>query len=145
MAEPALSPTLHVRRLLSATPQEVFEAWIDPEGVRTWMCPEATTLAEVRLDVRVGGQFCIVMRGESGDLVHTGEYREIQPPRKLVFTWRSAGTHEKETLVTVELYPRGNKTELVLTHAWLPDETAIEKHAHGWRSIVEKLAAHLSR
>ncbi len=138
-------PILCVRRLLPATPQEVFEAWTDPASMYEWMCPESIILAEVQLDVQLGGRFRIVMHSEKGDLVHSGEYREIRPPSKLVFTWRSLGTHEKETLVSVELYPRGDETELVLTHEWLPDEVALENHTQGWRSIMERLHAHLSR
>jgi uncharacterized protein YndB with AHSA1/START domain len=123
----------------------VFDAWIDPESVKIWMCPSTLTAATVELDARVGGSFCIVMRDERGDFTHTGEYREIRPPQRLVFTWRSNATHNEETLVTVELFPRGDETELVLTHERLPDEPAVVSHTQGWQGILEKLAMHLGR
>ena len=145
MTTPTPHPILCLRRILPATPQEVFDAWTDPESLGEWLCPGAMVLAEVRLDVRVGGQFSFVMKGANGDLLHTGEYREIQSPRKLVFTWRSAGTYGKDTLVTVEFHPHEGETELVLTHEWLPDETAAESHTQGWRSVVDKLHTYLSR
>ena len=135
---------IHLQRLLPASPQEVFDAWLDPESLRQWFCPGTVSLASVDLDVRVGGHFRIVMRDDNKDLVHTGTYREIAPPRRLVFTWRSSGTYDQETLVTVELHARGEMTELELTHTLFPDRTTASNHEHGWQSIVEKFACHLS-
>ncbi len=143
--DPRRRPAVHIRRLLPATPQEVFDAWTNPDDMREWMCPGSTSLVSVQLEVRIGGRFRIVMHDETGDIVHTGEYREIQPPERLVFTWRSQGTHNTDTLVTVELHPQGEETELVLTHELLPDTVAAGNHEHGWRSVVEKLARHLGR
>jgi uncharacterized protein YndB with AHSA1/START domain len=134
---------IRLQRLLPASPQEVFNAWIDPESLRQWFCPETQSLTSVELDVQVGGHFRIVMRDETKDFVHTGTYREIDPPQRLVFTWRSSGTYDQETLVTVELHAQGKMTALELTHALLPDGDAVEKHERGWQSILEKLARHL--
>jgi len=136
---------LRLRRLLPATPQEVFDAWTDADDMREWMCPDTTSLVSVQLEVRIGGRFRIVMRDDTSDIVHTGEYREIRPPERLVFTWCSRGTQNTNTLVTVELHPHGKETELVLTHELLPDAEAARSHGDGWRSIVEKLARHLGR
>lgn len=144
MVESQQSPVLRLRRLLAATPQEVFDAWIDPVGMKEWMCPEGTSVTELQLEPYVGGRFRIVMRGEHGETEHTGEYREVQPPRKLVFTWCSPGTYGQETLVTIELIPHGTKTELVLTHEWLPDAAVLERHAHGWQSVLKNLDAYLT-
>jgi len=111
------SPLRIVRRL-PAPPEDVFDAWIDPESLRIWMCPRETRVAAV--DARVGGRFRIVMRGAQGDV---------------------AG---RESLVTIELRADGTGTELTLTHAELPDEEARRRHETGWTSIVEKLAAHFT-
>lgn len=137
-------PMLRLRRLLSATLQEVFEAWLDPESLREWMCPGALTVADVQIDARVGGLFRIVMRGQAGEFMHTGEYREIRPPERLVFTWRSQATHWKDSLVTVELSAQGENTELTLSHELLPDEEATRQHTQGWQSIGDKLALYFS-
>jgi uncharacterized protein YndB with AHSA1/START domain len=135
--------TVRLQRLLPATPQDVFAAWTDPDSIKEWMCPDMTIVAEAQLDVRVGGRFRIVMRAAHHDIVHTGEYREIRPPERLVFTWRSIGTLDEETLVTVELHPHGEDTELVLIHERLPNESVRIAHSRGWQSIIEKLAAYL--
>ncbi len=137
-----LQLTLH--HLFSVTPQEVFDAWLDPESLREWMCPGALTVGDVQVDARVGGAFRLVMRGQAGELVHTGEYREICPPERLKFTWRSQATRWQDSLVTIALFAQGKKTELILTHELLQDEEAIRGHRQGWQGIVEKLERYLS-
>jgi uncharacterized protein YndB with AHSA1/START domain len=137
-------PRIYLRRLLPATPQEVFAAWLDPESLREWMCPGALSVGDVQIDARVGGAFRILMRGQSGEWLHTGEYREIRPPERLVFTWRSHATRWKDSLVTVELSAQGEDTELTLTHELLPDEEVIRQHTQGWQGIVDKLASYFS-
>ena len=142
---PAQLPVIRISKLLPATPEEVFAAWTDPASLKEWMCPEPMTIAAVTLDLRVGGKFQLVMRGENSDIVHVGEYREIRPPERLVFTWQSAATLQRETLVTIELFPKGKQTELVLVHEMLPDEHSVEQHNHGWQGIVEKLDRFLGK
>lgn len=133
---------VRIRRLLPATPEEVFEAWTDAESLRQWLCPGTTTVETAELDVRVGGKFSIVLHTVNGLYAHTGEYREIRRPERLVFTWRSNFTHDEETLVTVELFPQGEETEMLLTHELLLDEDQ-PRHATGWQSVEEKLEDHL--
>jgi uncharacterized protein YndB with AHSA1/START domain len=135
--------TLVVRKLLPATRDEVFAAWTDAESLRQWMCAGDATEARATLDVRVGGTFRIDMIAGSAVYEHTGEYLEVDPPRRLVFTWVSRGTNHRRTVVTVELHEDGDETELVLTHEGLPSAEAARKHHAGWSSIVEKLAAEL--
>ena len=77
-------------RVLPAAPADVFAAWGDPESLRVWMCPaEGIEHASAEVDFRVGGAFTIVMHGEGQDYRQTGEYLEIDAPRRLVFTWIS--------------------------------------------------------
>lgn len=134
------TPVVRIRRLLPASPEQVFQAWTDEESLRQWMSPYGE--ARATIDLRVGGCFRIVMLGEGVELEHTGEYREIVPPRRLVFTWRSEFTDRQATVVTVVLRPEGDQTELVLTHELLPDEEA-GPHEFGWGKIVDNLQAHL--
>lgn len=143
--EPDRQSMLKITRILNAPRQEIFEAWLDPESVKQWMCPEDACGAVAELDVRVGGTFRVEMQCEDGSHINTGVYREIKAPEKLVFTWVSADTHERETLVTVELFEHRDKTELVLTQVQLPDEEAVRRHTHGWTKIMEHLATFIDR
>jgi uncharacterized protein YndB with AHSA1/START domain len=131
---------LVVRKQLSASPAEVFAAWIDPESVAEWMSPsgEAT---DAKLDPRVGGSYRLVMRMDGKEFEHRGEYRVVDPPSKLVFTWRSPGTDFKDTLVTVEIKPRGTGSEIVLTHEGFTKQEAVDGHTKGWTAIMERLEA----
>jgi uncharacterized protein YndB with AHSA1/START domain len=133
-----------IDRVLPGSPEEVYAAWTTPETLRLFMCPGDMTAPVVEADVRVGGRFRIVMRGER-DVEHRGEYRVLEPGRRLVFTWASAETGWAPTLVTVELSPHEDGTRLVLVHEGLPTDEARGRHRRGWSSIAEKLAHHVRR
>lgn len=135
---------IEIRRLLPAPVAEVFSWWTQAERLREWMSPVGTVDAEV--DLRIGGALRIVMR--SGDTVieHIGKYIEIEPPRRLVFTWASPFTGDEPSLVTVELEPdvtEGTEaTRLHLVHALLP-EPAATSHRDGWGTMLDRLAGML--
>ncbi len=135
--------SVRVRRLLPATAEEVFDAWADAGSLKFWLCPGATTVPSAEVDFQVGGSFRIVMSDGEREYVHTGRYREIRRPERLVFTWSSPATGDRSTLVTVTLQARGAQTELVLVHEGLLDERAVEDHEAGWSSIIEKLDSQL--
>ena len=137
--------TLVIRKVIPASREEVFAAWTDPESIKDWMCPGEIVRAEAQLDVRVGGAFRVLMKGGAQDFDHTGLYQIIEPPSKLAFTWISAGTNHQSTLVTVELFERGEATELVLTHENLPTADAKKRHEGGWSSIADKLADYFAK
>lgn len=132
---------LVLRRQISASPAEVFEAWTDAEGMRQWMRPGPTTDARITLDVRKGGSFRIDMIGGADVFEHRGEYLEVDPPRRLQFTWISKGTRETPSVVTLDFAPSEGGTALVLTHERLPDAQAATGHEKGWSDIVDHLAA----
>ena len=135
-----MAEKLVVRKTIAAPPREIFEAWTDADGMRSWMCPGDAVEARARLDVRVGGSFRIVMKSPTREYEHTGTYRIVDPPRKLVFTWISEATGGKTSLVTVEFQERGTGTEVVLTHEELPDPTAVKSHRGGWGTILDRLS-----
>lgn len=137
---PERRPEVRLQKELAATPEEVFDAWTDPESLRRWMCPGDGIVAHLEAEVRVGGRFRIVMRFDEEEFEHTGQYREVSRPRRLVFTWVSRATREQESLVTVELTPAGDRTLLRLTHELLPDAEAAGKHRDGWGSILERFS-----
>ena len=77
---------LVIRKLIPASREEVFAAWTEAESVAQWMCPGQVITVPAQLDVRVGGSFRILMKSETEDVEHTGEYQVVDPPSKLVFT-----------------------------------------------------------
>ena len=127
-----------VRRTIAASAEDIFDAWLDPEALAAWMRPGTIRSTVARVDARVGGRYEIVMQGESGALPHRGEYRVIDRPKRLVFTWQSDHTGPNETLVTVDFLKTAKGTEVVVTHEQLP-EAARDAHRRGWTSGLEHL------
>ena len=142
MTAPDGGEVLVVRRVLPAPRERVFAAWLDPESLAQWMRPDTVAATVVEVDPRVGGRFRIAMQRGDGEVEHRGEYLTIDPPRRLEFTWISAYTDTRPTVVTVELLEREGGTELVLTHRRLP-VSRVDAHRQGWTDIVRNLGAYL--
>jgi uncharacterized protein YndB with AHSA1/START domain len=135
---------IRVERMFRAPAQEVFAAWTSPEMLRRWYGPGEdwdTPLAQ--LDLRVGGRLRVAMRAPDGEVVGgEGEYREIDPPRRLVFTWTwdrpEAG--EGAQLVEVDFTDnRDGTTTVVLTNRGLRDAESRESHRDGWDASFDIL------
>ena len=145
MAHAKRAPIVQERTL--AVPVEaVFAAWSDPDSLAVWMCPsDGMQPASVELDFRPGGRFQIVMHGDR-DYAHHGEYLEIDPPSRLVFTWHSefVPAGEEKTRVTVEIAAAGpGRAHLRIIHDELPDTDTYDGHVAGWGRIADELARHL--
>jgi uncharacterized protein YndB with AHSA1/START domain len=132
------SASVVVRRTIAASAEELFDAWLDPEALAIWMRPGTVHRTTATVDARVGGRYEIVMEVDERTIPHTGEYRLIDRPRKLVFTWLSPHTDRRDTLVTVEFLPLAQQTEIVITHELLP-ESEREGHRRGWTGALDKL------
>ena len=134
--------SLRLTRTMQADPATVFRAWTEPEQLHQWSCPEGASITDVRVDLRVGGRYRIRMRGAEGQ-AHTavGVYREIERPRRLVYTWdwEEADQAMGETLITVEFVSRGHGTEVTLTHERFPGAEAKTSHEQGWTSCLDRL------
>lgn len=148
--------TLVVKRLLNATPERVFEAWTSPEHIKQWMRPEpGMKVRSARMDLRVGGKFRIQMQMPDGEFfTAVGEFEEVKAPERLVYTWdweKDGGGDEfgevegRTTLITVEFFPRGEQTEIVLTHTRFAEVERRDSHAGGWDRIVESFAKALEK
>jgi uncharacterized protein YndB with AHSA1/START domain len=129
----SLSSTMNrlvMTRRVAATRESVFRAWTDPEQLQRWFFvrdPETTSHAEI--DLRVGGRYQMRLCAPHGEVTYAvgGMYHEIDPPAKLVFSWRweVPPVDTEDTLVTVELHDVDDAlTEVVVIHERSPDQTA---------------------
>ena len=135
---------LTIRRSFAAPRALVFSAWTEPQHLAQWSCPRGFTFTENRGDLRVGGTFSATMRAPEGSYHRLrGEYREIVPPERLVFThcWVDEhGNTGPQTLVTVTLTERNGRTEMNFHQGVFESVAARDGHAQGWTSCFERLA-----
>jgi uncharacterized protein YndB with AHSA1/START domain len=133
--------TVQIRRRVRASTEEVFDLWTKPDFMARWMSPYPGAVdCKASCDLRPGGAFSLVMTSAESNREVTGTYVQIDRPRKLVFTWIGPLTNHVNTLVTVELTPHGDETDLVLTHERLPTSAIVEGHTRGWGHILDHLA-----
>jgi uncharacterized protein YndB with AHSA1/START domain len=134
-----MSTELRLTRTLDHPVERVWSALTDADALADWLWPRRfATRAEV--DLRVGGGYRF--DGTASGMAVTGEYVAVDAPRRLVFTWRWDGETD-ETLVTIELVPTADGTELTLTHERFADDAARDDHATGWNDCLDRLPAHL--
>ena len=97
----------------------------------------------------MGGKFrWDVINCEGKEVTIQGEYREIVPDKKIVFTWKHCDDELWEnriSIVTVEISDRNGGTDLRLKHEQLPDEESRDGHNRGWNSVLDRLEKFVSR
>ena len=142
----AAPPVVQVRRTFRAPRQRVFDAWTKAEEIKAWHAPGPLTVSLAEIDLRPGGKYRIHMVEPDGkEHRASGVYREVDPPKKVVYTWGWDGDHPvKDSTVTLEFFERGDATEVVLTHAGITAAKARTSHESGWPSIMDKLEARYS-
>jgi uncharacterized protein YndB with AHSA1/START domain len=129
-----------VRREIAAPADVLFDAWLDAQSLGSWLRPSGIRETRAETDPRVGGTFRIVMVDDESSLEHTGTYREIDRPRRLVFTWSSPATRFRDSIVTVTFQPSSNNTTVIEIHQLgLPDEEARAGHHAGWSDALREL------
>ena len=136
-------PSLTIRRRVEAPPERVFAAWTDPAQIARWWGPRDSCITRhAESDPRVGGRWRIVFTCDGTEEEHDvrGEYREVVPNERLVFTWAWRTAPERESVVTVALRPDGGATVLTLTHEQFADEGARDRHSNGWNGTLDRLA-----
>jgi len=137
---------LRLERTFAATPEEVFDAWTNPEVLtRWWAAQPSWTSPGCEVDLRVGGRYALRMRDDEGRVYAVGgEYREVNRPRRLVYTWCWEGTDGPHpghvSLVTVEFRAGAAGTTVVLEHDELASEESRAGHESGWTGALENLA-----
>ena len=123
---------------IAASPQTVWELLVDPDEAIRWMGQKAT------FDLRPGGEYRVEV---IPDNVASGEFVEIDPPHRLVYTWgwESSRTASPvapgSTTIEFELTADGDGTLLRFSHRGLPSADAATSHGHGWDHYLERLAA----
>jgi uncharacterized protein YndB with AHSA1/START domain len=140
----AQSINLVVRRTIRASAQRLFDAWTRPEQLLKWWGPAHVECAGAEVDLRVGGQYRIGNRLPDGQVLWiAGEFEEVAPPRRLVYTWRLGPRAGDPERVTVRFEPREGGTEVIVVHERLLDQSVRDQHERGWIGCLDGLEAYL--
>ncbi len=139
--------TLQLRRELPAPRPVVFRACIEPEKLACWWGPRGFTTPEIDLDLRVGGGYRFGMQPPDGELFHlSGEFLAIEPPARLVYTfrWEEPDPDDRETVVDLSFRDLGDTTDLALVQSGFATEGRHALHDAGWTDGFDRLYELLS-
>jgi uncharacterized protein YndB with AHSA1/START domain len=137
MAKTAEKVSLEREIAIAASPETVWEFLVDPDKATPWMGQACS------FDARPGGEYrCDVIPGHTA----RGEFVELDPPNRLVFTWGWEPGEDGPnpvppgtSTIEIELTPDGDGAKLRFTHRDLPSNEAAESHGHGWDHYLERL------
>ena len=154
---PSSQDAVVIERYFDAPVDLIWKMWTQPEHFKKWYGPKGFTVPVAEMDVRVGGKRLICMASPDGSMRMwtTGEYLEIIPHQRLVYTDSPADEngsvvspaamgmpegYPATTEVTVLLENLDGRTKMVMTHAGIPADSG---GAGGWAQAFDKLADHL--
>jgi len=146
-----------IERTFDAPVDLVWQMCTQPEHFKKWYGPQGFTVPVANMDMRVGGKRLICMASPDGSMKMwtTGEYTEIVPNERLVYTESPADEngnvvspaamgmpegYPATTEVTVLLEDLGRRTKMVMTHAGIPASSGA---GGGWNQAFDKLADHI--
>jgi uncharacterized protein YndB with AHSA1/START domain len=149
-----------IERTFDEPVEVIWQMWTDPAHVQAWYGPHGASIPEIAMDVRVGGQRRLLMEVTTPNgpmqMWFTGEYREVDEPRRLVFTEAMSPAAPPDasavgddpphaapiTEVIVELDDLDGRTRMVMTHVGVPADSP---GAVGWTMAFDKMATHAAR
>jgi uncharacterized protein YndB with AHSA1/START domain len=139
-----------VRRQLAASPEKVFAAFASAGVVAQWLTPAPDVkLTVLELEFREGGRYRFAYETPDGQrMVVGGQYRSIQAPTRLVFSWliEPPDVHAGiESQVTVSIAASAAGCELVILHERFGRADANARHAEGWAGALEQLQRLLTK
>ena len=125
---------------IAAPPERVFRAIASDEIIKWWVRPGIFDTRDWTGDVRSGGRWQAAGLSRGQPYVQKGEFLEVEPPRRLVHTWDSAGKPGSPSTVTYALERIESGTRLTLRHAGFASRDMCHAFALGWETSLERLA-----
>jgi uncharacterized protein YndB with AHSA1/START domain len=133
---------LEMERDLPAPRPVVFAALSNPNELVKWWGPEGFTIPSLRFQARVGESYRIEMQPPEGDPFYlTGEFREVDPPARLAYTfeWEPPDPDDVPTLVELSVRDLGEAREVAFTQGPFKTEARRALHRDGWTDSFDKL------
>jgi uncharacterized protein YndB with AHSA1/START domain len=135
--------TVRLHRVLTAQPEKIYRAFLEPEAMARWLPPNGYTGKVHHLDATVGGTYKMSFTNFATGQSHSfgGEYRELVPQERLRYTDRFDDPNlPGEIQVTVTLKKVSVGTELNIMQEGLPDAIPLEMCYLGWQQSLQNLA-----
>ena len=135
--------TIHLQRVLRATPERIYRAFLEPDAIAKWLPPYGFTCQVHQMDVRVGGTHKMSFRNFGSGAGHSfgGEYIELVPFEKIRYTDRFDDANLPGQMeVTVSLRQVSCGTELTIVQAGVPEVIPVEMCYLGWQESLVQLA-----
>jgi uncharacterized protein YndB with AHSA1/START domain len=142
--------TLQIERTYQAPIEAVFDAFTSEQVMRRWWhVHDRWETTEATVDLRVDGVIRVVMHDPDKDVEHGGggEYTEVDPPRRLAFTWmwdRDRDKEDRRSLIEIDFEEAGDGTRVRFTHSGLLDAETVRDHEEGWNLCFDLLERELA-
>jgi uncharacterized protein YndB with AHSA1/START domain len=137
---------LRIERTFRAPIEKVFDAWTSEEVLRRWLhCGPDWQTPKAEVDLRIGGTIRIVMRDPDGaEHGATGEYRLIERPYRLVFSWTFDDHADNRQLIELEFSERDGVTTVVMINSGIATEGLEGSQRTGWHLCYDELRNELA-
>ncbi|MFK8034659.1 MAG: SRPBCC domain-containing protein [Hyphomicrobiales bacterium] len=131
-----------IRKLVRGSPEQVFQAWTEPEQVVKWWGPADVSCSECQIDLSVGGAYKIGNLLPDGSVVWIiGKFLKVERPNLLSYSWQSGlqAEYEEKTQerVTVRFVQRGELTEVIVEHCHISEAQTQRNHTLGWAGCLK--------
>lgn len=141
----AAKPAAIAVQTFRVPPQRVYDALIAPDMVAKWMFGpllREETILHIRSDLRVGGEFSYKVRRGDTEIDHVGKFLELDPPKRIVFTWGVVGeSADDPSHVIIDITPTPEGCSVRLMHEMDEQWAAYVDRARGsWEKMLGVLA-----
>jgi uncharacterized protein YndB with AHSA1/START domain len=138
--------SLQIQRTIQASPERVFDAWVDPLQMVKWWGPKGVRCLSADVDLRVGGQYRIENELPDGSVLWiSGEFEKIARPHLLRYTWQVGSGVTAVEQVTVRFDPGDGGTTVTVLHQRIPGKALRDQHEQGWDGCLSGLLDFFAR
>jgi uncharacterized protein YndB with AHSA1/START domain len=133
---------LRLERVLPASQSRIFELHSEPDQWARWWGPAGFTVSSIEVDLRVGGQYRILMQPPGGEaFALAGEFRRVDSPARLSYTfrWEQPDPDDQETVVDLSLIAVGDATKITVEQGPFLTDARLALHTQGWTQTLERL------
>ena len=143
-----MSHDLRLERMFDATPEEVFDAFTDPEAQKEWYQDNEGWVVTAVCDLRPGGRWDVAFGPAGADPYReTSVFMEVDRPRRLAyrstFSTPDGSSFDTELVVTFE--ERAGKTLLTIVQTGFPTAKDRDDHQGGWPGFIDRLERVVAR